>query len=114
MICRLKIGPVTYRVVEMADTHMIGTSSDGSGRAVALSGAIAYHDLTISVAQSNAPEMKLVTLWHEAIHGILKAAGQDHSENVVEALSFGLVALIRDNPELVDLTRKLGDGQVQS
>lgn len=70
MIDCIKIGPATYRVIEADDDHMIG--SDGSGKAVRLNGDIMYHSLLIRVNATSAPDMKLITLWHEAIHGILK------------------------------------------
>ena len=104
MISHIQIGPVNYSVTEMRNDLMIGSSSDGSGRAVSLNADIRYDSLSIRVNQENAPAVKVVSLWHEAIHGILTQAGQDHSEAIVEALSYGLVALVKDNPELIKAT----------
>lgn len=112
MIDCIRIGPVIYRVVEADDDHMIGASSDGSGKAVRLNGDIMYHSLLIRVNVTSAPEAKVITLWHEAIHGLLHNAGQDQDEGVVSALGFGIIGLIRDNPQLVEMTRRAGSDGV--
>jgi hypothetical protein len=50
------------------------------------------------VSQQIVPEV----LMHECIHGILEQGGhRDHPEPLVECLGYGLVALLRQNPDLV-------------
>lgn len=49
----------------------------------------------------------LLTLLHEAVHGILFSAGMnnvgedEHDERLVQALAHGVYTLIKDNPKLV-------------
>lgn len=100
MLKSIKIGPITYQVQEVKDLH----THEGDTRKY-LHGEIKWADATIRVEIDQADDRKVVTLWHEAIHGILENAGQDdHPENLVIALGFGVVQLMRDNPELVRLT----------
>ncbi len=98
MIDQVKIGAMTYRVVLKPDEDMIGSND---GKAVRLDGSIVYSSLTISINQSTAPEKRVEIVLHEAIHGILKHAAQEAPEAVVQALGYGLLALIRDNPDLL-------------
>ena len=97
----LKIGPMRYDVTEKQDLHTV----DEQGVKRFLHGHIVYDALEIRVNADQAAERKIVTLWHEAIHGLCANAGiDDEDEQVVIALGFGLVQLVRDNPELVRLT----------
>jgi len=101
MIDHLKIGPVNYQVQEVNDLH--DTTEDGKKRW--LHGHIRYADSVIDIGADQSGDRKVITIWHEAIHGILDNAGHDgHPEALVIALGFGLVQLIRDNPALVQLT----------
>ncbi len=105
MITSIKIGPVTYRVVERPRL----TSGNGDGTSSWVNGHILYQETEMRVEQEMSEVMKAAALWHESCHGILYHAGHvDHPEPIIIALGYGLVALVRDNPELVDLTRKLG------
>jgi len=103
MISKLKVGAVTYSVSEITDLHYV----DGEGRKRGLNGHI-QHDLgTIKIDNALSEDVKLVTLLHEALHGILTVAGQDEQpENMIVPLGYGLAALLRDNPELVALITK--------
>lgn len=97
----IKIGPVTYKVLVIDDLHKI----DDEGRKVWLHGHILQADAEIRVANDQADDVKVITVWHEVIHGILYNAGQkEHPEGLIEAISAGLVQLIRDNPALIALT----------
>lgn len=99
----IKIGPMNYTVTEMKNEHMIGSNSEG--RAISLNADIAYSDLLIRVNAINAPDVKVASLWHETLHGILYQAGQrNHPEELIEALTYGIIAVIRDNPALVEMT----------
>lgn len=100
MIDSVKIGAMTYRVVEKPGDDMAASNSEG--KAVQLNGRITYHDLLIQVNQGCAPDMRRAVVVHEAVHGILENAGQSVPEAIVEALGYGIVALIRDNPALVE------------
>jgi Zn-dependent peptidase ImmA (M78 family) len=44
------------------------------------------------------PQMRMVVVWHEVIHGILHQAGfTEHEEDKIEALSYGIVSALQDN-----------------
>ena len=102
MIQNLKIGPIDYKVTEKDDLHFV----NDDGKKCALHGDICWGEAEIRIATDQDNQVKVATLWHEAVHGILNNAGIDnHPENIVMALGYGLVQLIRDNPELIALTR---------
>ena len=46
-------------------------------------------------------DQKMVTLWHEILHSLLAQAGNmDHNEGQVEALSYGIVQVLKDNKSM--------------
>lgn len=99
----IQIGCVTYTVKQLDDLHKVDT--DGVKKW--LHGHILLADAEIRVANDQSDDIKLVTVWHEILHGILNNAGQDEQpEALMEALSFGLVKLIQDNPKLIKATVK--------
>ena len=101
MIDFLKVGPVVYTVKEVSDLHSI----EDDGKKQLLNGRIRYADSEIQISTDQSTQRKLITLWHEAIHGIIDTAGYEyHDEQQICALGFGLVQLIRDNPSLTQLT----------
>lgn len=107
MIDAIKIGPIRYTVKMVDDLHRI----DGDGRKQWLDGQITYSDTLINVAKDQSDDMKIAVMWHEALHGVLHQAGHgNHDEALIIALGYGIIQLIRDNPELVDLTLN-GDQQ---
>lgn len=100
MIPSIRIGPVEYQVREVDDLHFV----NDEGRKASLHGDIRWGESDIRVSNDNSEQVKICTLWHEAVHGILHNAGQEHMEEVVIALGYGLVQLIRDNPALIEYT----------
>lgn len=85
------------------DLHKV----DGDGVKKWLHGHILLADAEIRIANDQSEDVKLVTMWHEILHGILNNAGQsDQPEALIEAISFGIVQLIRDNPKLIKATVK--------
>ncbi len=105
---KIQIGCVGYTVRLLDDLHKV----DDVGVKKWLHGHILFADSEIRIANDQSDDIKLVTMWHEILHGILNNAGQtDQPEALIEAISFGLVQLIRDNPKLVKATRKGGDGK---
>ena len=90
---KIRIGPIAYKVVMVkelaADVGM-------------LHGDIRYDKCRIRLCADDDPQLRYVTLWHEAIHGILHAAGiEDHDEPMIVALSYGIAQIIKDNPQLI-------------
>lgn len=72
-----------------------------------LYGEILYGAGTIRVDASAKPAFQAVVLWHELVHGLLEQAGQEQSEATCNAIAFGLVQLLRDNPDLPAVTAAL-------
>jgi hypothetical protein len=98
---QIVIGPVTYDVRETPELKAATQDSD----AAPMFGVIRWASGLIEIEAEQMHDRKVVTLWHEIVHGILENAGlDDQPEQVVFALGFGLVQLIRDNPELVRVT----------
>ncbi len=49
------------------------------------------------------PFQKIATLWHEMFHAILHNAGhREHPEGILDALSFGVIEILRDNPAMIE------------
>ena len=90
----IKIGGIDYEVEEVQNL----CAEDGIKR---LNGHIIYDSCKIKLDAGLNPQVKNVCLWHEILHGILTHAGiTDHDEAHIEALSYGLVQVLRDNLEL--------------
>lgn len=99
----LLIGAVCYEVVYEPDLHFV----DDDGKKQTLYGQINHPTARIRINAEHAPDMQTATLWHEALHGILEQAGMDdHPEDAIRILGYGIVRLIMDNPGLVDVTLK--------
>ncbi len=95
MIDRLKVGPVTYTVELISDLH---TVEDGSIKRF-LAGSMNEAMGKIQLNADYCPDTQIASLWHEALHGILNHAGiEEQPEPIVDALCYGLVALVWDNP----------------
>lgn len=85
---QIRIGAVIYTVHEVDRL-----TDEGLPRL----GMIHYNAGRIEIDAGMPDAVKLVTLWHEALHGLLHHAGVKHSEGVVQALSYGLVDLFATN-----------------
>lgn len=95
---RVKIGPVLYRV-EM-EPKLMGSNGDGSSSW--LNGRIRYEQAQIEVCAEVAEQTQPAVLVHEILHGILEQAGmEEHPEQAIIALGYGLVQVLRENPGLV-------------
>ena len=108
MIEKLQIGPVTYAVVVVPDLRSAfndeGEPIEGDEEnGKLLNGQIIYHRMTIELNANLPVAFQPIVLLHEAIHGVLSHAGIEHDEGTVQALGYGLVDLLRDNPDLVRL-----------
>lgn len=104
MISTIKIGAIHYAVELKPDLHY----EDNEGRKRHLNGQVLHDSAVIRVENELSTDMQIATLWHEVLHGILTVAGHDEQpENLIIPLGYGLVSVIRDNPDLVELTLKL-------
>lgn len=96
----LKIGPIVYEIKRVAGLH----SNNSEDKRVFLLGQIDYSAAVIELKDGMADKITPYVLMHEAIHGILYSAGHpDHDESIVIALEYGIVGLLRDNPEFMKL-----------
>lgn len=104
MIETVKIGLIRYDVHE-ADRHNAPPDVFKSENVDDwVLGEIFYGKAKIYIDDEQSEQTKPTTLMHEILHGILVQAGQykaNENEGLINALSFSLVQLIRDNPELV-------------
>lgn len=65
---------------------------------------IDHSTCTIEVDVELGDQVRRVTIWHEVLHTILAQAGiLDHDESQLRALSYGIVAALRDNPSLCEV-----------
>lgn len=87
----IRIGGFDYQIEEVDKLN--------NGRAD-LNGEINYSKLTIRVDKDHAPQFRQAVLWHEVIHGIADQAGIELEESVVTALGYGIIQVLRDNPQL--------------
>lgn len=105
---RVLIGPISYSVKEIDDLHSV----DDEGKKKWLHGHIMYADALIKVANDQSDDMKITTVWHELLHGIMDQAGIDeHPESLIRMLGYALVRLVQDNPELIKVTIGENDGR---
>jgi len=80
----------------------VDSLSDFDGRL--LLGNIDLNDPKISVVNTVRGKVAAMVLWHEAIHGVLNYSGlatlldEKTEEAIVEAVSNGIIQILRDNP----------------
>jgi hypothetical protein len=95
---QIKIGAITYDIVEEKGL----TNGDKDAK---LDGHIRYSECQICVEAGLAGQAKRQVIWHEVIHGILTHAGiRKHDEALVDALAYGLMDLLKNNPWLAGET----------
>lgn len=100
MISTVKIGQIPVTITEVETLH--STHKDGSYRK--MDGRLMLVYGTIELDKDLIDEAKPGVLLHEILHGILELAGQyEQPEGLIDAIAFGLVPLIRDNPELIKM-----------
>ena len=91
------VGPIRYAVARVSNMHQKHNDLDG---------LIHYNTETIEIDSGLSDGVAVQTLWHEILHAILQHAGrQKHSEKWIDSTAYGLVQVIAENPELIELTR---------
>ena len=101
MIDSVKIGTVVYDVQDDVE-NLHDFSGD---QRIALWGHYKVDTSEILIANQLGPQQKVRVLWHEILHGVMSHAGiDDQSEQLIEVLAYGIVDLLRNNPDLVKLT----------
>ena len=97
MIQQIRIGPLVYQVVEVERF----AEPDDNGRYTRYYGQIDYGEQVIRLEANMSPERKWLTLWHEIVHALMEQAGlNQHDEQVVTILGYGIPAVLQDNPWL--------------
>jgi glycerol-3-phosphate responsive antiterminator len=88
----VRIGPVEY-TVELDQRSVF----DGAY------GAISYGEQCIRLMPGMPPTTEKATLIHEMLHGILFQAGmRQHDEQVIDAISYGILDMQAQNPGLFE------------
>lgn len=93
MITTIDILGVPYTVKTVDDIDDGARSAD-----------VTYHTAEIRLANGATPHMQRVILLHEIVHGMFEVEGHDEyraDENLTKAVSYGMVYLLRHNPDLV-------------
>lgn len=96
----LEVGAIRYRIAYVYDLH------DAEGRAVEAS--LHPNHALIEVEAGLDRQEQLVTIWHEALHLVLRQAGHPKgtvSDDVLESLSYGIMNLLRHNPYLREIPK---------
>lgn len=87
--------PTEIRI--LAKPYTVAPMAHGAGM-----GAADHRTQSIQIAAGQGHEQERDTLLHEVIHAIDYALHADLEERQVHALSAGLLAVLRENPEFVE------------
>lgn len=97
---KINIAGFIYDVIETTD-DISPTEQENPN----LIGLVDYASLKIYVRKDSAPQMRVSTIWHEAVHAWLEQSGViNQDESFVETMGFCIASLIANNPELVART----------
>lgn len=96
------IGPYRYRVV--VDQAIVDAACREAG--AHLCGSADHQTQTISISPKLGPDARAEVLVHECVHAIFEQTSVERGlkgdvERVVEVLGYGILDLLRRNPELV-------------
>lgn len=103
MITQVKVGIFNFTVTEVEEPKL-SDSDERDG----LHACVQYSTCHIQLRREMNADMKAVALLHELLHAIGRQSGLEYEpgeyteEKFVVSLSHGLVALLRDNPALVE------------
>jgi len=89
---KVRIGAIYYQV------EYVPNLRDGDEP---IDGQLAHDESAIKLESTLSPAAQRATLWHEVMHAILVHAGYErHDEGQLAALSYGIMQVLVDNPEL--------------
>ena len=107
---RIRLSPVIETIKKRSggieyEVEYVPDLRDGDAR---LNGWIQYDPSKISIEAKLGEQMTAQVVWHEILHGIATQAGRHNElkENTIDALAYGIVQVLRDNPELVRMITK--------
>lgn len=105
------IGPILYKIIfddlqAVKDAVIAAKEYDsempGDLENVKFEGCITYQDSTICVNVALEETYKKVVLMHEILHGLSTHSGADLTEKQCDQLAYAIVAMMNDNPGLID------------
>ena len=96
-VSSLKIGAFTYTVILAHDLKRGDEKMDGH---------LEHSKSSITLDDDMDKQATTQTLLHEVVHEIAIQSGQDLSEGQVDAIAYGWIQVMRDNPELVRMVTK--------
>ncbi len=96
MITKVSVGELDYQVGLVADLKRPETEA-------MLYGYVSHLNQRIDIEEKMTEPMQKIALLHETLHAIVHQSGiiEDAEENLVIAISHGLYALLRNNPDLI-------------
>jgi Zn-dependent peptidase ImmA (M78 family) len=105
----IRINGVDFNVVEKKDMPIVATGE--------CMGQIDYYEGRILIQEDLNDQIKVLTLFHELVHGILHSSGpsvdhgltEEQEEEMCEVIAYGLNQIIKDNTFLkLDINELLG------
>ena len=92
---KIRIGPLDYKI-----KTVIGLNENGQK----IDGQVHHWKSLIRLEQEMNAQCTRETLWHEVLHAILTQAGySEQNEAMLEAISHGVMGVLRDNPWMREL-----------
>ncbi|NPU90004.1 MAG: hypothetical protein HPY87_09030 [Fervidobacterium sp.] len=76
-------------------------------------GLILFSRSEIYIDKCLLPQAKYQTLWHEIIHGISTAVGVKLTEEQIEAVSYAVIGVIRDNQAILNRMNPYNNGELK-
>lgn len=101
----LKIGPVVYEVKHV-DQFVDEDDEDFDPKQM---GGMDLNTHEIRIRRGLKQPVHVITLWHEILHALVFQSGHTVKEGVIEALSYGIYQVIRDNEDLVRMTERIAE-----
>jgi hypothetical protein len=90
----VRIGCIEYSINLVAQPELDGEPKLGT---------IDYRKLEIEIDEEMHPDVQIVTLWHEILHGIDDQHNLGLTDGKTDALAYGIVQVLRDNSWLRDI-----------
>ena len=97
---KVKVGPLTFDITDDTMSHVLAEHEE---KTAGLYGRCDYKKQAIVLDPGMAPGQYRATLLHEVLHAVIHTSGAkfDDDEQIISALEFPLLAVLRDNHALV-------------
>jgi hypothetical protein len=90
----VKISGIKFQMQDMESEKMNG-----------LVGMAMFNSQEMWIHKDMTPQTKMIARWHEIIHMLDRAYGTKFNEDQVTIFTHALVALLQDNPDIVEKIR---------